>query len=423
MVQVWVKPLTFPRFELDLEDGWKVQDVKQKIAEIKGLDAAAIKLLFGGRELEDSKFISEVRIRENDHLILLTRLSQQIDLPLFTSSLAPMVTEPTATVPSSSPLAASPAATTPSFSFVAPSATPQPQSQVAPPTTAQPTAPTTTTPTPPVPMPIDIQQMILDMVRAFPVQAGGTPGFNPFVQFGTAPTTATTPTPAPTTTATTPAPTPIFPFPVPMATSPTTTPTIPTMPTAPTPTGGEVEPQLPPLPPEQVQLLVEVGFPEERVKKALYLCKMNAEAAMEWLLMHSEDPDVDEPFTPAQKRQLAQYYAPAATIDPRVQQAIKANVCTYAVTGPKYAAQNWYHCYTCNLSGNEGCCEVCARVCHRGHHLSRQKYSAQFFCDCGASVHSFRCRAMRVAAPSTAAIASSPTSTTTTSSDQSSQSS
>lgn len=77
---------------------------------------------------------------------------------------------------------------------------------------------------------------------------------------------------------------------------------------------------------------------------------------MDWLLMHSEDADADAPLTAEQKRQLLAVYGPgkpcreeevkssdmlslAPVIEPRVQQAIAANVCTYAVTGPHYAAQ------------------------------------------------------------------------------------
>ena len=38
---------------------------------------------------------------------------------------------------------------------------------------------------------------------------------------------------------------------------------------------------------------------------------MNLEVAMEWLLMHSEDPDADAPLTAEQKRQLVAIYGPS----------------------------------------------------------------------------------------------------------------
>ena len=39
--------------------------------------------------------------------------------------------------------------------------------------------------------------------------------------------------------------------------------------------------------------------------------RMNLEVAMEWLLMHSEDPDADAPLTAEQKRQLVAIYGPS----------------------------------------------------------------------------------------------------------------
>lgn len=58
--------------------------------------------------------------------------------------------------------------------------------------------------------------------------------------------------------------------------------------------------------------------------------------------------------------------------------------CTYSVTGETYAVQNWYHCSTCDLTGNSGICEYCARKCHAGHNVTFYKYSdsQQFYCDC-----------------------------------------
>lgn len=66
--------------------------------------------------------------------------------------------------------------------------------------------------------------------------------------------------------------------------------------------------------------------------------RMSLEAAMEWLLSHDDD-EADAPLTADQKRQLAAMYGPVPTVDPRAQQAISANICTYAVTGPHFTAQ------------------------------------------------------------------------------------
>eukprot|EP01098_Paradermamoeba_levis_P009273 TRINITY_DN3847_c0_g1_i1.p1 TRINITY_DN3847_c0_g1~~TRINITY_DN3847_c0_g1_i1.p1 ORF type:complete len:341 (-),score=96.26 TRINITY_DN3847_c0_g1_i1:124-1146(-) len=54
---------------------------------------------------------------------------------------------------------------------------------------------------------------------------------------------------------------------------------------------------LPTVDPLYLQQLVDMGFQAERSKKALILNRMNTQAAMEWLLEHNEDPDIDEPLT------------------------------------------------------------------------------------------------------------------------------
>lgn len=55
-----------------------------------------------------------------------------------------------------------------------------------------------------------------------------------------------------------------------------------------------------------VTRLVEIlGCPNARASKALLLNGNNVEAAMEWLLNHSDDPDIDVPLTPMQLHQMA----------------------------------------------------------------------------------------------------------------------
>jgi len=56
--------------------------------------------------------------------------------------------------------------------------------------------------------------------------------------------------------------------------------------------------------PAVLQQLIEFGFPEVRARKALLLNRMNLERAMEWLLEHSDDPDIDVPLTNAQLSQI-----------------------------------------------------------------------------------------------------------------------
>jgi len=48
---------------------------------------------------------------------------------------------------------------------------------------------------------------------------------------------------------------------------------------------------------DALRQLQEMGFTEGRSKKALLLNRMNAPLAMEWLLEHESDPDIDEPLS------------------------------------------------------------------------------------------------------------------------------
>ena len=46
---------------------------------------------------------------------------------------------------------------------------------------------------------------------------------------------------------------------------------------------------------------------------------------------------------------------------------IRAHFATICTLHTSLQTQHWYYCYTCNLTGAEGCCSICARVCHKGH--------------------------------------------------------
>lgn len=365
-MKIWVKPVQEGRFAITVNRDEKIEQVKASIERAKGFEAKRQKLVWRGRALQDGATVASLNLHENDHLILLVPLVKEevLDLPFE----APFLTGAAAPVPTP---------TTP------PAAQPQPIVAPVPAAVAPPVALGTSPVAAPIPIPgggqLDLQRMLMELATAFTASTGGqTPP-------GAVPPILTIP--------------PVVggPFAVGSPSAPTpSTPPQPAAVPAPAPVAPPAEPALPEPKPEDLQMLTEMGFPAERAKKALWLHRMNLEVAMEWLLMHSEDPDADAPLTAEQKRQLVAIYGPIQTVDPRVQQAIAANVCTYAVTGPHYASQTWYQCYTCNLSGNEGCCEACARVCHKGHQLSRPRTSSSFYCDCGAGVHSFKCRALRV---------------------------
>lgn len=57
-------------------------------------------------------------------------------------------------------------------------------------------------------------------------------------------------------------------------------------------------------------------------------------------------------------------------------------VCTFVSNQTDYVYQHWYHCYTCNLVHEKGCCRLCVQVCHRDCDVSYARLSC-FYCDCG----------------------------------------
>lgn len=66
-----------------------------------------------------------------------------------------------------------------------------------------------------------------------------------------------------------------------------------------------------------------------------------------------------------------------AEVDEREKQ-----LCSFVVK-EGFQEQHWYNCRTCELTGEKGCCSICARVCHDGHDVVYARFSS-FFCDCGA---------------------------------------
>ena len=71
------------------------------------------------------------------------------------------------------------------------------------------------------------------------------------------------------------------------------------------------------------------------------------------------------------------------------------NQCTYATHGMDYISQKWYHCKTCGLVGNLGCCELCSKVCHQGHDIEYSGILSSCYCDCGAGDGKFPCKCLR----------------------------
>jgi len=150
---------------------------------------------------------------------------------------------------------------------------------------------------------------------------------------------------------------------------------------------------------------MSMGFSKSRSKKALVINYFELQAATEWLIGHSADPDIDDPLTVDQINEILNrvdapvnspppvvQQPPPPSIEVQLQNAIKSRTCTFMVTRTKHANQNWYHCFTCGLVDSEGVCESCMLVCHDGHVISEVKVGL-FYCDCGhnKSVHNCQC--------------------------------
>jgi len=151
-----------------------------------------------------------------------------------------------------------------------------------------------------------------------------------------------------------------------------------------------------PVPEQDLQTLMSMGFPEWRCRKALLLNIFNADMALEWLLNQSNNPQADDPFTEEEAASIIgalHNIQPEDTdnIEEQIAECVKNNKCTFVVTKKKFAPQKWYYCYSCGLVDSEGVCESCAAVCHKNHKLSAVRSSKKFYCDCGAGAYDCKC--------------------------------
>lgn len=69
--------------------------------------------------------------------------------------------------------------------------------------------------------------------------------------------------------------------------------------------------------------------------------------------------------------------------------------CTFAASEKTYIEQPWYHCETCGLTNSLGCCEICAKTCHKGHKVISMGISERCYCDCG-SAGSRKCKCLPI---------------------------
>jgi len=148
-----------------------------------------------------------------------------------------------------------------------------------------------------------------------------------------------------------------------------------------------------PCDPKLIETLTNMGFSPYSSKKALLLYKMNIQNATNYLL--SGNLDIGTPLT---QKEITQIYQSSKSLmekplrETEIDEAYKLNICTFTTTGPDFKTQQWYSCVECGLDISKGLCEICAKVCHKGHTLIPMKVSP-FFCDCGAgeSKHACKC--------------------------------
>lgn len=72
--------------------------------------------------------------------------------------------------------------------------------------------------------------------------------------------------------------------------------------------------------------------------------------------------------------------------------AERKQVCTYFFHGQTFIRQPWYHCHTCGLTNDKGCCAACAKICHKGHNVEFTGIHDSCYCDCGDGACSCSCQ-------------------------------
>lgn len=76
--------------------------------------------------------------------------------------------------------------------------------------------------------------------------------------------------------------------------------------------------------------------------------------------------------------------------------SVRKPICTFSYSGKNFIKQPWYHCKTCGLTGNNGCCSACAHYCHKGHDVEFYCFAGSngyphFYCDCGDCFNGKKC--------------------------------